>query len=97
MRPSGSALRLILATSFAFAGTASAEVVEEVYKVPVAVTDAFDGPVSHDVVVTVLRETACAHAPILIIGHGRGPDRLTMGRARFPLAARNPPGHFLAG
>jgi predicted dienelactone hydrolase len=39
-------------------------------------------------VVTVLRDTSLGHAPILVLSHGRGPDRLTMGRARFPLAAR---------
>ena len=81
--------RSAIVTVALFATSATpAAIVEETFKVPVSVTDAFDHPVSHDVVVTILRDTARDHAPIVILGHGRGPDRLTMGRARFPLAAK---------
>lgn len=70
---------------------ATAAIVEEVYRLPVSVVDAFDQPVSRDMLVTVLRDTSVEHAPILILSHGRGTSaasREAMGRARFPAAAK---------
>lgn len=76
-------LTLLLATP-----QAPAAIVEEIQRVPVSVSDAFGKPVVQDVVVTVLRETERERSPILILSHGRGPERTTMGRARFPVAAQ---------
>jgi dienelactone hydrolase len=78
------ALKTCLAAIVVLPAFASARVVEEVYQVPVSVIDAFDQRVSHELVVTILRETTVEHAPILVLSHGRGPDRVTMPRARFP-------------
>ena len=68
--------------------SARAGIVEEVVRIPVSVTDASDRPVRQDVVVTILRDTSRDRSPILVLSHGRGPERLTMGRARFALAAK---------
>ena len=78
---------LVLVLQVVCVPVASAAVVEEVHRVQVSVTDADDRPVVQDVVVTVLRDSERARSPLLVLSHGRGPDRLTMGRARFPLAA----------
>ena len=64
--------------------TCSAAVVEEVVKVPVSIVDVAGRSVDRDMVVTVVRETTRERAPILILSHGRGPERETMPRARFP-------------
>ena len=77
----------IAALALCTVSSAHARIVEEVVRIPVAVTDAYDRPVRHDVVVTILRDSTRDRSPILVLSHGRGPDRLTMGRARFPLAA----------
>ncbi len=77
------ATSLLLATPLVHAA-----VVEEVAKVPVAIRDAAGRPVERDLVVTILRDDDRPRAPLLVLSHGRGPDRETMGRARFPLVAR---------
>ncbi len=79
---------IVAVATILVAPTARAAIVEEVHRVPVAVTDATEQPVRHDVVVTLLRDTARERSPILVLSHGRGPERTTMGRARFPLASR---------
>lgn len=67
---------------------ANATIVEEVATVPVAIRDANDRPVAHDIVVTIVRDDARPRAPLLVLSHGRGPERESMGRARFPVVAR---------
>ena len=85
--PAGALSALLLA---AVVGPTDAAIVEEVYRLPIAVHDAFDRPVAHDMVVTVVRDDARPRSPILLLNHGRSgedAERVAMGRARFPLAA----------
>lgn len=66
--------------------------VEEQFDLPVRVTDAFGKKIAHDVHVTVFRDDAAgAPRPVAVVDHGRSAEaqeRVTMGRARFPVAAR---------
>jgi dienelactone hydrolase len=71
----------------ALSGPARSEIIEDVASVPVTVRDTYGDEVSRDVVVTVLHDPANGRAPLLVLSHGRGDDRTTMGRSRFPLVA----------
>jgi predicted acyl esterase len=86
--PNVSIFRVCLALLALGAGPTRADVVEEVVKVPVSVRDVSGWQVSQDIVVTILRDRAIARAPLLILSHGRGPDRETMPRASFPRIAK---------
>lgn len=92
-------IRVARAATLSFALSAfvptvtSAAIVEEVFQVPVTVNDAYGRPVSHDVVTTVVRDTANRHAPLLILSHGRGPERETMPRVRYPSNDARPLAH----
>ena len=74
-----SRLRLSLSLVATIAATAArAAVVEETTRVPVSVVAADGRRVEHDVVVTILRADDRPRAPLLVLSHGRGPDRETM-------------------
>ncbi|SFC23829.1 Dienelactone hydrolase [Polaromonas sp. OV174] len=66
--------------------------VEEVMRVPVAVSNGYGKPVAQDIVVTVFHDDAAAKPyPLLILGHGRSPDaarRQALGQARYSANAR---------
>jgi dienelactone hydrolase len=79
---------LSFVASFFAPTVASADVVEEVFKVPVTVDGASGRPVSRDVVTTVVRDTANRYAPLLILSHGRSAGLETMPRVRYPQIAK---------
>ena len=73
------------------AGAAHALVVESLIELPVEVKDKKGQAVSQTIPVTVIRDTATARAPFLILNHGRAPyaeDRAKLGRARYSENAR---------
>jgi dienelactone hydrolase len=86
VRPGFAALLAALLVIVAW--VAQAAPVEDVASVPVAVRDASGRDVGRDLVVTVLHDPANGRAPLLVLSHGRGPNRESMPRVRFPVVAR---------
>lgn len=69
----------------------SAQLKEEVVKVPVRVTDAFGRVIERPITVTVFQEAGRAPYPLLVLNHGRATDaagRYRVGRARYGDASR---------
>ena len=71
---------------------AHAKLVQDIFKVPVTVKDAYGKEISQDIVVTVFVEDSTPQPrPIMVIGHGRAPEatkRAAFGRATYITNAR---------
>jgi dienelactone hydrolase len=77
-----------LALVIVFFGTPGtrAAVVEDVVTIPVTVTRPSGGTLTHDIVLTIVRDNSRAKAPFLVLNHGRSGDsqkRKDFGRAVF--------------
>ncbi len=73
-------------SSLLIVGPARTAIIEEVVKVPVTVKTMSGDTVTHDIVVTVLRDDSRAKSPYLILNHGRAgqeSERRAMGRAVY--------------
>lgn len=69
----------------------AAEPVERVLKVPVKIEDSFRKKIERDITVTVWEEQGRLSYPLLLVSHGRPPNkagRENFGRARYPEASK---------
>lgn len=93
MNPLRALLAVCAFAGLLVAGHAKARVVEESFKLPVAVHDAQGKAIEQSIMVTVFSENLPVgrRRPLLVLNHGRAPeaaDRLAMGRVRYSEASR---------
>jgi len=79
--------RSICLPLYLYSSCATAEIIESTLTIPVQIFANHHLVVKQNVVVSVTRETAQAHAAVALIAHGRpasGPERLRMGQVKYP-------------
>ena len=68
------------------AGTAAAEMVEELVRIPVTLRHEILGEIRHELPVTIFRDDARPRAPFVVLGHGRATSaaaNAALGQARY--------------